>query len=116
MPCCISQASQSNRTIRILVLSGVPLSETPWTVVHQASLSMEFFRQEYWSELPFSSAGDLPDPGIKLISPVSPVLGVFTTEPPGKPIFYIHMVYVHMSVYIYKAIYLSAFVYTYLST
>ena len=40
----------------------------------------------------------------------------FTTEPPGKPIFYIHMVYVHMSVYIYKAIYLYAFIYTYLST
>ena len=36
-----------------------------WTVVHQAPLSMEFFRQEYWSGLPFPSPGDLLDPGIK---------------------------------------------------
>ena len=44
-----------------------------------------FFRQEYWSRLPFPSPGDLPDPGIK---PVSPVLagGFFTTEPRGKPV------------------------------
>ena len=37
---------------------------TPWTVVHQAPLSMGFFRQEFWSGLPLSSPGDLPDPGI----------------------------------------------------
>ena len=42
---------------------------TPWTVSHQASLSMEFSRQEYWSGLPFPSAGDLPDPGIESASP-----------------------------------------------
>ena len=44
-------------------------------------------RQEYWSGLPFPTAGDLPDPGIKPMSPVSPALtGRFlTTEPPGKP-------------------------------
>jgi len=42
---------------------------TPWTVAHQALLSMEFPRQEYWSELPFPSPGHLPDPGIKLASP-----------------------------------------------
>ena len=35
----------------------------------QASLSMGFSRQEYWSGLPFPSPGDLPDPGIKLRSP-----------------------------------------------
>ena len=48
-----------------------------------ARLSMEFFRQEYWSGLLFPSPGNLPDPGIK---PVSPTLagGFFTTEPPGK--------------------------------
>ena len=40
-------------------------SVTPWTVTHQASLSMEFFRQEYWSGLPFSSPGALSDPGIE---------------------------------------------------
>ena len=48
------------------VLSHVWLFATPWTVAHQAPLSMEFSRQEYWSGLPFSSPGDLPDPGIKL--------------------------------------------------
>ena len=57
---------------------------TPWTVACQSSLSMGFPRQEYWSELPFTPAGDLPDPEIK---PISPALagGFFTTEPPGKP-------------------------------
>ena len=55
-----------------------------WTVAHQFPLSMEFSRQEYWSGLPFPSPGDLPDPGIK---PMSPALagGFFTTEPLRKP-------------------------------
>ena len=39
---------------------------TPWTIAHQAPLSMGFSRQEYWSGLPFPSPGDLPNPGIKL--------------------------------------------------
>ena len=38
---------------------------TPWTVIHQAPLSMGFPRQEYWSELPFPSPEDLPYKGIK---------------------------------------------------
>ena len=64
--------------------SRVQLCVTPWTVACQASLSMEFSRQEYWSGLPFPSPGDLPDPGIK---PVSPALAgrFFTTEPPEEP-------------------------------
>ena len=41
---------------------------TPWTVTHQASLSMEFPRQEYWSGLPFATPGDLPGPGTELSS------------------------------------------------
>ena len=45
-------------------LSHVRLFVTPWTVTHQASLSMRFSRQEYWSGLPFPPPGDLPDPGI----------------------------------------------------
>ena len=47
----------------------------------------EFFRQEYWSGLPFPSPGGLPDPGIKLKSPASPALAgeFFTTAPPRKP-------------------------------
>ena len=57
---------------------------TPGTVALQAPLSMAFSRQEYWSGLPFPSPGDLPNPGIK---PVSPALAgkFFTTEPPEKP-------------------------------
>ena len=60
---------------------------TPWTVVQPAPLSMGFPRQEYWSGLPFTPPGYLPDPGIKLMSLVSPSLvgRFFTTEPPGKP-------------------------------
>ena len=42
---------------------------TPWTVAYQASLSMGFSRQEYWSGLPVPSPGDLPDPGIEPGSP-----------------------------------------------
>ena len=58
----------------------------PWTGARQAPLSMEFFRQEYWSGLPFPPPGHLPNPGIKQWSPVSPALagGCFTTAPPGK--------------------------------
>ena len=41
------------------------LCATPWTAAHQAPLSMEFSRQEYWSELPFPPPGDLPNPGIE---------------------------------------------------
>ena len=48
-------------------------SATPWTVARQAPLSMGFPKQEYWSRLPFPPPGDLPDPGIK---PVSPALQV----------------------------------------
>ena len=53
--------------------SHVPLFVTPWTVAHQAPLSMGFSRQEYWSGLPRPSPGDLPDRGVK---PTSPVLQV----------------------------------------
>ena len=47
---------------------------TPRTIAHQAPLSMEFSRQVYWSGVPFPSPGDLPDPGIKPASPLSPAL------------------------------------------
>ena len=49
--------------------SVVSDSATPWTVAHQAPLSMGFSRQQYWNGLPFPSPGDLPDPGIELRSP-----------------------------------------------
>ena len=56
-------------------------------LVHQAPLSMEFCRQEYWSGLPFPVPGDLPDPGIEPTSPVSPALagGSFTTSATRGP-------------------------------
>ena len=50
-------------------LSRVRLSVTPWTVAHQALLSVGFSSQEYWSGLPFPSPEDLPDPGIESWSP-----------------------------------------------
>ena len=52
----------------VCVLSRVQLFVTPWTVAHQAPLSMGFSRQEYWSGLPFPSPDDLPDPGIEPMS------------------------------------------------
>ena len=68
------------------VLSCLVISDsaTPWTVAHQAPLSMGFFRQEYWSGLPFPPIGDLPHPVIEPMSPMSPALAgiFFTTEPP----------------------------------
>ena len=61
-----------------------PTLETPWTVAIQASLSMGFSRQEYWSGLPLPSPGDLPNPGIK---PGSPALQAdsLLTKLQGKP-------------------------------
>ena len=58
------------------------LFATPWTVAYQASLSMGFSRQEYWSGWPFPSPGDLPNPGIE---PGSPSLqaDALPSEPPG---------------------------------
>ena len=70
-----------------VVLSRSVMSSSlrlPWTVDHQAPLSMDFSRQEYWSGLPFLPPGHLPYPGIE---PASPALAgrFFTTQPPGKP-------------------------------
>ena len=69
--------------------SHVQLCATLWTVAHQASLSMQFSRQEYWSGLPCPPPGDLPDPRIKP-KPSAFAGRFFTTVPPeklsGKPI------------------------------
>ena len=72
----------------VCALSHVQLSGTPCSVASQAHLSMKFSRQAYWSGLKFPPPGDLPNPGIKPASPVSPALagGFFTTAPPGNPI------------------------------
>ena len=64
----------------VCVLSRVQLFVTPWTVAHQAPLSMGFSRQEYWSGLPFPSPDDLPDPGTELMAPVWWILYCRTTR------------------------------------
>ena len=59
----------SSPTVAVQWLSHVRLFATPWTVAYQAPLSMGFPRQEYWSALSFPSPGDLPNQGVKLMSP-----------------------------------------------
>ena len=54
---------------KVKSLSHALLYATPWIVAYQAFPSMGFSRQEYWSGLPFPSAGDFPDPGIEPRSP-----------------------------------------------
>ena len=74
--------------------SHVQLFVTLWTAAHQAPLSMGFSRREYWSGLPCLSPGDLPDPGIEAAPPcLLHCRRFFTTEPPGKPIYY-NMLYI----------------------
>ena len=72
------------KKVKVKSFSCVRPFANPWTVDHEAPLSMGFSRQETWSGLPFPSPGDLPDPGIE---PKSPALqaDALTSEPPGKP-------------------------------
>ena len=62
--------------------SRVRLCATPWTAACQASLSMGFSRQGYWSGMPFPPPGDLPDPRIEPASLVAPALAgrIFTAN------------------------------------
>ena len=76
--------------LSVCTLSCVRLLATPWTVAHQASLSMGFPPgQEYWSRLPCPPPGDLPNPGIE---PRSPALQVdsLPSEPPGTLLIKLH--------------------------
>ena len=70
-------------------LSHVQLLATLWTVAHLALCPWGFSKQEYWRGLPFPPPGDLPDPGIKPTSLMSPALagGFFRFSPPGKPLY-----------------------------
>ena len=68
----------SNYSFQWKLLSRVQLFATPWTIQ-----SMDFFRPEYWSGLPFSSPGDLPNPGIESRSPTLQADSL-PAEPPGK--------------------------------
>ena len=63
----------------------VQLFAAPWAVARQAPLSMGFSEQEHWSGLPFSSPGDIPDPGIESGSPASQA-DFLPSEPPGQPL------------------------------
>ena len=71
----------------MFVAQSCPTLCDPWTAAHQVPLSMGFSRQEYWNGLPFPPLGDLPNPGIKPISPVSPALQAdsLPTAPSGNP-------------------------------
>ena len=60
------------------MLNCVQLFATPWTVAHQALVSMEFFMREYWSGFPLPPAGDLPNLGTETASPAF-IGGFFTT-------------------------------------
>ena len=70
--------------MKVLVAQSCPtLTVIPWTVAHQAPLSVEFSRQEYWSGLTFPSPGDLPDPRIEPSSALQ--TNSLPSESPGKP-------------------------------
>ena len=73
--------------------SNARLFATPWTIACQ-TLCMGFSRQEYWSGLPSPPAGDLPDPGIKPASLLSPALagGFFTTSATWEALATVHKV------------------------
>ena len=94
----------SNICCAVLSHSVVFNSVTPWTVAHLAPLSMEFSRQEYWSGLPCSPPGDLPNPVIK---PRFPALlaDSLLAELPGKLVQYILVVcFIHSSLYLLNPI------------
>ena len=89
-PCCtpfpsLSQSVVSCNILTVVCVRHSVMFATSWTVARQASLSVEFSRQKYWSGLPFPFPGDLPDPKIK---PMSPALWVnsLLSESVGKPL------------------------------
>ena len=87
------------------VLSHVRPFSPPWTVALQAPLSMGFSRQEYWSELPFPTPGNLPNTGIELMS--SALAGeFFTTEHINYTYYYI---YTHTHTHIYISMYVCSY-------
>ena len=81
---CIKSCWPTVCKVKVKSLSCVWLFATTWTVAHQVPPSMGFSRQEYWSELPFPSPGDLPNPGIKARSPSLQADDLWS-EPPWKP-------------------------------
>ena len=97
--------------VKVKSLSHFQLFMTIWTVALQPLPSTGLSRQEYWSELPFSSPGDLPDPGIK---PRSPTLWAdsILAELPGKPQFFnkknlssIHVLLATLKTYLHRLLF-----------
>ena len=68
----------------VLLAQSCSTPATPWTVAHEAPLSMDFSKQEYWSQLPFPSPGNLSNPRIEPRSPTWQADSLLS-EPPGKP-------------------------------
>ena len=95
MPCCMLSCS-----------NHVQLFAIPWTVAHQAPLSIGFSRQEYWSGLRCPPPGDLPDPGIKATSLMPPAWqgGSLPLVPPGKPDDRLHFKKTTLALLIYAAV------------
>ena len=85
--CCVHAMCMLSR------FSCVRLFVTPWTVAHQAPLSMGFSRQGYWNGLPCPPPGDLPDPGIEPASLVAPApqAGSLLLSQWGSPGAHIYM-------------------------
>ena len=76
-----------SKWVKVQSLSRVWLLVTPWTVAYQASLSMGFSRQEYWSGLTFPSPGDLPHPGVEPWSPAMQA-DVYPLSHQGNPVWW----------------------------
>ena len=88
--------------VKVKSLSRVRLFATPWAVAYQASPSMGFSRQEYWSGLPFPSPGDLPHPGIEPRS-LALQADALPSELPGKPPPHsLHNFYIRKNISLYN--------------
>ena len=76
------------------LLSHVWVFETSWMVAHQASLSVEFSRQECWSSLPFLTPGDLHNLGIKptFLGPPALAGGFFITSATWEGLYYVNSI------------------------
>ena len=87
-------------------LSRVWLFATPWTIAFQAPLSMEFSRQEYWSELPCPPPGDLPNPGVEPRSLALRVILYYLSHQGNPRIYILTCLYNWITIYIYIYIYI----------
>ena len=95
-----NMVSSSQRQWCVCVYTqSCPTLWDPMDYSPQAPRPMGFSRQEHWHGLPFPPPGDLPNPGIKRMSPVSPVLagGFFTIQPPGKAMLPHHLCHFHQA-------------------